>query len=160
MTLKKDLKIEIKYPSYLKDKVSPISESTVFKIFQSFADDKTSTYEQRACSCIGTHFLDKSLVFHGDLRMSVLNLNLWKAETVDSINDQYYLYWMRWVYEGEGLRTFLGGKPIIIFVQSYRIQKCNACIYSCLCGSHLESVQEGKGEIRYHFRQHSVCLQS
>jgi hypothetical protein len=37
--------------------------------------------------------------------------------------------------------------------------KCNACIYLCLCGSLLESVQEGKGEIRYHFRQHSVCLQ-
>ena len=34
--------------------------------------------------------------------------------------------------------------------------KCNTIIYSCLCGSHLESVQEGKGEIRYQFRQHSV----
>ena len=33
---------------------------------------------------------------------------------------------------------------------------CNASIYSCLCGSLLESMQEGKGEIRYHFRQHSV----
>ena len=31
---------------------------------------------------------------------------------------------------------------------------CNASIYSCLCGSLLESMQEGKGEIRYHFRQH------
>ena len=36
----------------------------------------------------------------------------------------------------------------------------NAYIYSCLCGSHLATQQEGKGEIRYHFRQHSVCLQS
>jgi hypothetical protein len=35
--------------------------------------------------------------------------------------------------------------------------KCNAIIYSCLCGSLLESVQEGKSEIRYQFRQHSVC---
>ena len=35
--------------------------------------------------------------------------------------------------------------------------KCNTYKYSCLCGSHLESVQEGKGEIRYHIRQHSVC---
>jgi hypothetical protein len=40
------------------------------------------------------------------------------------------------------------------------VTKCNACIYSCLCGSLLESVQEGKGEIRYQFRQHSVCLHS
>ena len=31
---------------------------------------------------------------------------------------------------------------------------CNTIIYSCPCGSLLESVQEGKGEIRYHFRQH------
>ena len=36
---------------------------------------------------------------------------------------------------------------------------CNTIIYSCLCGSLLESVQEGKGEIRYQFRQHGVCLQ-
>ena len=33
---------------------------------------------------------------------------------------------------------------------------CNASIYSCLCGSHLESLQEGKGEIRYQIRQCSV----
>ena len=39
-------------------------------------------------------------------------------------------------------------------------RKCNTIIYSCLCGSHLATQQEGKGEIRYHFRQHSVCLQS
>jgi hypothetical protein len=39
-------------------------------------------------------------------------------------------------------------------------QKCNKTIYLCLCGSLPESVQEGKGEIRYHFRQHGVCLQS
>jgi hypothetical protein len=32
-------------------------------------------------------------------------------------------------------------------------KQCNACIYSCLCGSLLESVQEGKGEIIYHIRQ-------
>jgi hypothetical protein len=38
--------------------------------------------------------------------------------------------------------------------------KCNAYIYSCLCGSHLAALQDRKGEIRYHFRQHSVCLQS
>jgi hypothetical protein len=31
---------------------------------------------------------------------------------------------------------------------------CHTIIYSCLCGSLQESVQEGKGEIRYHFRQH------
>ena len=37
---------------------------------------------------------------------------------------------------------------------------CNTIIYSCLCGSLLESVQEGKGEIRYQFRQHSVCMQT
>jgi hypothetical protein len=37
---------------------------------------------------------------------------------------------------------------------------CNTYKYSCLCGSLLESVQEGKEEIIYHFRQHSVCLQS
>jgi hypothetical protein len=30
---------------------------------------------------------------------------------------------------------------------------CNTIIYSCLCGSRLESVKEGKGEIIYHFRQ-------
>jgi hypothetical protein len=35
----------------------------------------------------------------------------------------------------------------------------NTIIYSCLCGSLLESVQEGKGEIIYQFRQHGVCLQ-
>ena len=34
--------------------------------------------------------------------------------------------------------------------------ECNTIIYSCLCGSLQESVQEGKGEIRYHFRQHSM----
>jgi hypothetical protein len=38
--------------------------------------------------------------------------------------------------------------------------KCYTLIYLCLCGSHLESQQEGKGEIRYNIRQHSVCLQS
>jgi hypothetical protein len=37
---------------------------------------------------------------------------------------------------------------------------CNTIIYSCLCGSLQESMQEGKGEIIYHFRQHGVCLQS
>jgi hypothetical protein len=37
-------------------------------------------------------------------------------------------------------------------------EKCNACIYLCLCGSLLESVQEGKGEIIYQFRQHGVML--
>ena len=37
--------------------------------------------------------------------------------------------------------------------------RCNTIIYSCLCGSLLESEQEGKGEIRYQFRQCSVCLQ-
>ena len=36
----------------------------------------------------------------------------------------------------------------------FRVQrKCNACIYSCLCGSLLESMQEGKAEIIYQFRQ-------
>jgi hypothetical protein len=35
---------------------------------------------------------------------------------------------------------------------------CNTIIYSCLCGSLQESVQEGKGEIRYHIRQHGVML--
>jgi hypothetical protein len=39
-------------------------------------------------------------------------------------------------------------------VVNKNIGKCNTIIYSCLCGSHLESVQEGKGEIRYHFTQH------
>jgi hypothetical protein len=38
-------------------------------------------------------------------------------------------------------------------------RKYNAYIYSCLCGSHLESVQDRQGEIRYQFRQCSVCLQ-
>ena len=36
---------------------------------------------------------------------------------------------------------------------TYKQQKCNTIIYSCLCGSHIESVQEGKAEIRYHIRQ-------
>ena len=35
-------------------------------------------------------------------------------------------------------------------------EKCNTIIYLCLCGSLLESVQEGKGEIIYQFRQCSV----
>ena len=37
---------------------------------------------------------------------------------------------------------------------------CNASIYSCLCGSLQESVQEGKGEIIYQIRQHSYACQS
>jgi hypothetical protein len=37
---------------------------------------------------------------------------------------------------------------------------CNTIIYSCLCGSLPESVQEGKGEIRYQFRQHGYACQS
>jgi hypothetical protein len=41
-------------------------------------------------------------------------------------------------------------------VEADSFEKCNDCIYSCLCGSHLESVQEGKGEIRYQFRQCSM----
>jgi hypothetical protein len=39
-------------------------------------------------------------------------------------------------------------------------EKCNTIIYLCLCGSLLESVQEGKGEIRYQFRQHGYAWQS
>jgi hypothetical protein len=37
---------------------------------------------------------------------------------------------------------------------------CNACIYSCLCASHLAALQGRQGEIRYQFRQCSVCFQS
>ena len=38
--------------------------------------------------------------------------------------------------------------------------RCNTIIYSCLCASLTEAVQEGKGEIIYLIRQCSVCLQS
>ena len=48
-------------------------------------------------------------------------------------------------------------RPYCTLVQEY-LSKCNACIYSCLCGSLLESVQEGNGEIIYQFRQSQFCL--
>jgi hypothetical protein len=59
----------------------------------------------------------------------------------------------------KNLKPFKAAKlsPIILRLGQ---GKCNTIIYSCLCGSLLESVQDRKGEIRYHFRQYSVCLQS
>ena len=38
--------------------------------------------------------------------------------------------------------------------------KCNTIIYLCLCGSLPVSVQEGKREIIYQFRQHGYAWQS
>jgi hypothetical protein len=48
----------------------------------------------------------------------------------------------------------------VLVILTTTTTKCTSIIYSCLCGSLPESVQEGKGEIRYHIRQHGVCLQS
>ena len=55
----------------------------------------------------------------------------------------------------KSLKPFKAAKlsPIILRLGQ---GKCNTIIYSCLCGSHLESVQEGKSEILYQFRQCSV----
>ena len=39
---------------------------------------------------------------------------------------------------------------------THLLARCNTIIYLCLCGSLQESVQEGKGEIIYQFRQCSV----
>ena len=48
----------------------------------------------------------------------------------------------------------LENEGIFLVVEDDR--ECNTIIYSCLCGSHQESVQEGKGGIRYQIRQCSV----
>ena len=52
-------------------------------------------------------------------------------------------------------QAIFGAQQIYCTQNNYNELKiCNASIYSCLCGSLQESVQEGKGEIIYHFRQH------
>ena len=58
-------------------------------------------------------------------------------------------YWEKLIYF-EGQKR---GKSPKRMLHTINTCICNACIYSCLCGSHLATQQEGKGEIRYHFRQ-------
>ena len=43
--------------------------------------------------------------------------------------------------------------PPVLCPRFHTTVKCNACIYSCLCGSHLAALQDRQGQIRYQFRQ-------
>ena len=65
--------------------------------------------------------------------------DLWMIEKIDDRNISMTYWVAHFKYTKDKYN-------IVLNIDNRIINKCYTIIYSCLCGSHLESVQEGNGE--------------
>ena len=115
--------------------------------------------------CFGNCYFYWELIFTACslLAFSFSSENAWHMSTVSSLHAFCVKYYWKlslrsttitspsWSWPHSNLPSF--SSHLGIPWTTFSAHLCNTIIYSCLCGSLQESVQEGKGEIRYHFRQ-------